>query len=372
MISRRWKCCNKRFTRSHALLVIIVLLASLQFVSGQSSLSGNWSFRLDPDDRGLNENWFETDLKGTLIQLPGSCEERGFGNRSSIRDSFRLTRKIRYEGKAWYQREIEIPTEWKEKRVELFLERCHWVSAVWLDGKPFGTQNSLSAPHLYDLGMISKGRHVLTISIDNSYGKLPIGTWGFAITDDTQGNWNGIIGRIELRATDPVWIIEAQVFSDHLQVKIGNAIGLRQQGRIRGRNFSIPIGGTTIDLDFKPTRPDWDEFSPSLHTLRLELQAAKYRDQVNIRYGNRRWSTRKGQFVLNGRPVMVRGRSTNVSTRLRAIHPWINSHGCMCCKFASPTALTLCVSIPGAPLRLRSRPLMNWVCFYRWSCLSGR
>lgn len=287
--------------------MIIVLLANLQFVSGQSSLSGNWSFRLDPDGRGLDENWFETDLKDTLIQLPGSCEERGFGNRSSIRDSFRLTRKIRYEGKAWYQREIEIPASWKGKRVELFLERCHWVSAVWLDGKPYGTQNSLSAPHLYDLGMISRGRHVLTICIDNGYGRLPIGTWGFAITDDTQGNWNGIIGRIELRATDPVWIMEAQVFSDHLQVKIGNATGLRQQGRIRDKNFSIPVGGTTIVLDFKPARPDWDEFSPSLHDLQLVLQAAKYRDQKNFRYGHRKWATRKGQFILNGRPMMVRG-----------------------------------------------------------------
>jgi hypothetical protein len=32
------------------------------------------------------------------------------------------------------------------------------------------------------------------------------------ITDHTQGNWNGIVGDLSLRATQPVWIEDVQVY----------------------------------------------------------------------------------------------------------------------------------------------------------------
>ena len=135
-----------------------------------------------------------------VIKLPGSCQQRGFGFESKKPSIGKLTPVIRYEGLAWYQKEFVVPEEWSDKRIELFLERCLWESNVWVDGKSIGSQNSFSTPHIYDLGSLKPGNHSLTICIDNRY-KLPIGTWSHAITEDTQGRWNGIIGRIELSAS---------------------------------------------------------------------------------------------------------------------------------------------------------------------------
>ena len=141
------------------------------------------------------------------------------------------------------------------------LERCHWESNVWIDGKSVGTQNSLSAPHLYDLGALSPGRH-MTVCIDNTY-KIPIGTWAHAITEDTQGNWNGIVGRIELRATDPVWIRDVQVFEPF-------AGQIREQYRetgIRDRQEFLLLHSGRRNLGKTPFAPNakaWDEFSPAL------------------------------------------------------------------------------------------------------------
>ena len=48
-----------------------------------------------------------------------------------------LTRPWSYKGRAWYQREVEIPTNWKGKSVYLFLERTK-PSEVYIDGKLVG------------------------------------------------------------------------------------------------------------------------------------------------------------------------------------------------------------------------------------------
>src|SRR5690606_8354042 len=113
-------------------------------------------------------------------------------------------------------------------------------SSLWIDGVPYGLRNSLSAPHVYDLGMLNPGTHTIVICIDNTYGSIPIGTWGFAITDDTQGNWNGITGRMELRATDPIWISDIQVYADRLQVKLGNITGKSHQAVLQNQQVTIP------------------------------------------------------------------------------------------------------------------------------------
>ncbi|ULQ51782.1 sugar-binding domain-containing protein [Flavihumibacter fluvii] len=275
-------------------LVGILLFFSGQVFSQVQSLAGEWQFRMDSVQQLA------------AIQLPGSCEEQGFGAKATVKDSNRLTRNIRYVGKAWYQKTITIPQQWKGKRVELFLERCLWESAIWLDGKPFGLRNSLSTPHLYDLGVVTPGTHTLLVSVDNTI-KLPIGEWGFALADDTQGNWNGIIGRLELRATDPVWIRQVLVFPDHLKISIGNATGKMQNATIRNTNIRIPTGGAVIALPFTPAAPNWDEFAPNMQELQLTLKTQQYSHTKIVPYGIRSLTTKNGQFLLNGRPTLFRG-----------------------------------------------------------------
>ena len=273
--------------------------------SQELSLAGTWMIRMDSANLGLQQRWFDSVLTQP-VRLPGSCEQMGYGQPSRLADKDRLTRAIRYEGKIWYQRAIEVPASWKGKRLELFLERCHLESSVWLDGKPLGTQNSLSTPHVYELGLTPPGFHRLTICIDNTY-KIAIGRWGFAITDDTQGNWNGIIGKIALRATDPLWIREVQVYEDHLQVRIGNLTGRSQSARLDRIRVRIPVAGLLTDMAYHSHGARWDEFAPVTASHTLRLAAGIYADSLTVHYGLRDLATRGGQFTLNGRPVQMRG-----------------------------------------------------------------
>lgn len=72
------------------------------------NVQGVWSFALDPDNRGIDLNWIDRKLADT-ISLPGSTDENGYGELTEQVDTFRLNRKRKYVGSAWYQKEVMIP-----------------------------------------------------------------------------------------------------------------------------------------------------------------------------------------------------------------------------------------------------------------------
>ena len=74
-----------------------------------------------------------------------------------------------------------------------------------------------------------------------------------ALFRGTWGNMNGIVGRIELGATPPVWIEDAQVYpniakrSALVKVRIGNATGQSGHGVLR-------VGTKSVDAASQPLR----------------------------------------------------------------------------------------------------------------------
>ena len=145
-------------------------------------LSGTWQFALDrqhtiqPDD-----------VLTETVQLPGTTDTNQKGHLIDKRDeTTHLSRLYSYKGRAWYQREVVIPADWQGQPVSLFLERTK-PTEVYVDGQLVGSSNDISTPQVFDLTTaLTPGHHRLAIMVDNSSGV------------DTQTNWNGIIGRIEL------------------------------------------------------------------------------------------------------------------------------------------------------------------------------
>jgi hypothetical protein len=296
------------------------------------SLAGTWRFRLDAEAAGVERRWFATDLPDRT-KLPGSTDENHYGTRNTRKPDFsHLARLYEYTGPAWYQRDIDIPVAWKGKRVTLFLERCHWETRVWLDDRPCGMQDSLCVPHIHDLtAAISPGKHRLTIRVDNTF-KVNVGNWAHSVTEETQTNWNGIVGRIELRATDPVWIDDVQVYpniatrSAKVRATVGNVTGrpmpvvlglsvqsaVSGQGRVPARAV-VPAGGTVIEAEVPMGLAPalWGEFAPNLYTLRtavvVRTAGIPYNDIRLVTFGMRDFNNGGGkQLTLNGRRVFVR------------------------------------------------------------------
>ena len=175
---------------SFILLSFICLFSQAE---AQIDLSGTWQFALD------RQGNIKPDVILTeTIQLPGTTDTNKKGDfTAKSEETTHLTRPWSYKGRAWYQREVEIPTNWKGKSVYLFLERTK-PSEVYIDGKLVGTSNDISTPQVFNLTKVLKpGKHQLSIMVDNGSG-IPeqIYANSHAYTEDTQTNWNGIIGKI--------------------------------------------------------------------------------------------------------------------------------------------------------------------------------
>lgn len=276
------------------------------------NLAGKWGFELDSQDIGLDQMWFDRVLEKS-IALPGSTDESGYGETTDAADPLRLSRKVRYIGAAWYQKQVVIPPSWAGKRVTLYLERCMWETKVWVDGQPAGSRNSLSAAHVYDLTQwLTPGIHAVSIRVDNT-AQVDLGAWSHGWSEEVQTIWNGIVGKVEIRVTDSGFIKNVNIYPDAsnrkavVEARIENHTGEIVTGTL---NFHVelPGGGSVCFAEVEVESEDkaqivsaelelgdktklWDEFEPNLYELTTSLNASsstgtfrsKRRDRFGIR-----------------------------------------------------------------------------------------
>jgi hypothetical protein len=311
-------------------------------------LSGTWRFAADPQDLGADatrEQWRFPDT----IKLPGHLAAQGFGEKPSLNtqwngegwrypdlfkewqspDNFKmpffLQPPLRYAGPAWFQRDVEIPQNWQGNHAILHLERVHWHSRVWINGRPAGRGDSLGCPHEFDLGALPPGKHELTLRIDNQTLDVNPGPLSHSITDHTQGNWNGVVGRIELRPLPPHRIADLSVvpsFSDQ-SVRLRIETNATKPGKLSARIrylgpqrdfFETPAATVTlrdgsaeilIPLGRKP-RP-WNEFTPHLYQAEVSLDTGAGPDTRTATFGFRDPGVKGGRLTINGQPLFLRG-----------------------------------------------------------------
>ena len=238
---------------------------------------------------------------------------------------FWLTPKRVYVGKAWFQRVVPIPSDWEDQRVTLTLERPHWQTTVWVGDQEIGTQNSLGTAHVYDLTeSVTPGEMVtLTICVDNGY-VVPVGKDAHSISDQTQSNWNGITGRIELASEPLFYFDDVQVYPDiaHRQVRVKinlvNETGqvghgtlscqaLHSEHKSDAYSLEVTWGAQGEQIEFvHDMGPDcilWDEFHPDLYHMSLRMGSL----HKTLSFGMREVTIEGKQFAINGRPMFLRG-----------------------------------------------------------------
>ena len=310
-------------------------------------LSGNWMFQLDPKSEGINRKWYNESFSDS-VKLPGTTDENKKGVFKNEHELERLSRVWYWKGAAWYQKEVDIPEHWVGKNVNLLLERTK-DTYVWFDDVNCGYENTLSAPQYFNLTKaIKPSKHKITVLVDNA--KLPPVGPSHAVDERTQTNWNGIVGKIELQATDPVWIEEVQAYPDvknnrvKIRVNIGNIINKEANGELlvsaeswnteKPVKFQIQkqeIAGITKDkvvefiYNFDQDAPLWDEFDPALIKLNFSLSVnsddKNYSSSKQIDFGMREFK-REGRYIkINGKRVFLRGRTDSANYPLTGYPP---------------------------------------------------
>ena len=292
------------------------------------SLAGEWSFSLDPEDKGL-ESSFQTEDFSETVLLPGTTDTNRKGRRNTdTSETTRLSRYYTYEGPAWYSRTVVIPEDWAERHVELFLERTR-PSMVWVDGQPAGECGYLSVPHRYDLtGMLSPGKHRITVRIDNGRS-IPsqVRSSSHSCSESTQTGWNGIIGRIELQAKPLLHIVSAEVYPDAAGRSVTVEVVLSGAEGIDGRELVLKAEAFNTDRRHSPAPVScllkdgrtvyrleyplgnravlWSDTDPALYLLTAEIPGL---DRMEVTFGLRDFRTDGRHFTINGRKTFLRGK----------------------------------------------------------------
>ncbi|WP_169082447.1 sugar-binding domain-containing protein [Paenibacillus sp. PL91] len=311
------------------------------------SIAGTWRFHLDALKQGI-ENQYYKGLMLDEIQLPGTTAENKKGEFNTAREVAHLTETYPLTGYAWYQRDIEIKEEWAGKLIRLYMERTR-VTQVWIGEDWKGTQDSVSAPHVYEFGAIAPGTYTLTVLVDNS--GLPI-KGGHMTSPDTQTNWNGLLGRIEIQAVELIRLERIQAFPDvsnksvrftfqvlndtssnadiGISIELADVVGTaRSVCKSAGRTLRVSSapGCQTVEWEYEMGEDValWDEFSPVLYCMQLKWEAFAgqevYRDEQSVSFGMRQFGTEGTQFTNNGRKVFLRGKHDALAFPLTGYSP---------------------------------------------------
>ena len=331
-----------------ALCVISSMLASGQQII---SLEGIWDFSTSDsvhyDDFVVLPGSMLTNGKGNPVsvktQWTGSLYDSSFyfnpymekyRKEGEMKFPFFLTPEYHYVGAAWYHRSVYINKTMRNQRITLFLERPHIETTVYINGKRVGHQMSLSTPHRYDITKYVKygAKNDITIRVYNGIENVCVGQDSHSVTDQTQGNWNGIAGRIELQTQwKKVNIQHVRIIPDvaknrvRVRVELGNHIPALRFMPIKDYSVLVTVspmtgkgrvyyGSKTAEaskrefvIDLGPKMRLWDEFSPYLYKLTVEAGD----DVYETTFGIRDISAKGRQLYINGRPLFLRGTVEN-------------------------------------------------------------
>ncbi|MCX2836616.1 hypothetical protein OQ279_00510 [Salinimicrobium sp. MT39] len=291
------------------------------------NLEGEWQFALDSANLGIDEKWYLTNFDNS-VQLPGTTDSNEKGIRNKDTTTAHLNRLYRYEGAAWYRKKITVPEEFQGKHINLFLERTK-TSKIWIDSTLLGGSQLLQSPQVFDASQyLSPGEHYITIRVDNSLDLTPYGNVHI-YSDDSQTNWNGILGDIYLEASSKTRLSNIRVYPDVADQKIKILLEvdnpmlheelevvLKIEKKFRGKTKELPARKITvkpeprIELEYVFEEPAdlWDEYEQPLYHLTAIVSGGEEKDALKVPFGMREFKTQGTQFVINGRTTFLRGK----------------------------------------------------------------
>ena len=283
-------------------------------------LSGQWNLALQG---------YSGDLEPTaVVTLPGTLDTNKEGVYNAFDDISRLSRYYTYTGPATYQKEVYVCEEWAGQNIVLYMERSR-ETRVWVNGTEVvspETSNVLPVSQQYDITANLKFGEYNTIAIvvDNSYPHLPSNPVGGShmATEETQTNWNGILGRFSLLLREPVCIDDLRVYPNadlktvKIEADIQNNTEASYQGKLaftcaganqRKADVALAAGErktiTLSDFAMPADTKLWSEFDRPLYTMTASLDNGSSSQE---RFGMRSFRSEENSLTINGDKVFLR------------------------------------------------------------------
>ena len=283
------------------------------------------------NDVTIDTKWTGSLYDSSYYFNPYMEKYRKAGN---LKFPFFLTPENHYVGQAWYRRTVYVPDSWRDMRVKIFLERPHIETTVFVNGSKVLHQTSLSTPHQCDITrfLVPGRRNTIVVCVDNNIDNVCVGQDSHSVTDQTQGNWNGIVGRLELRAQPKKLYIDKVKVTPEAEGKVlmvdvdvdgslmrlpmlgGNylmTVALLPEGAPDSATYVSNVIVNSNHVSFEMllpwNAPQWDEFHPTVFRLGLTLGD----DYYETTFGVRQMTVKGRQIYMNGTPIWLRGTVEN-------------------------------------------------------------
>ena len=243
-----------------------------------------------------------------------------------------------YRGPAWYARSLDIPADWKGRRIFIRFDAASLVADVWLNGQHLGQHRGGFEAFTYELTGVAEpgGENVLRVKLDNTLFPDVIPLSGdFTV-------FGGIYRPVHLFATDEVcitplyygtsgvFLTQEKVGADqavvNVETKISNALADAAPVRVRVELLDAAQKTVqTIEADAKVAAGETASNNQTLKIEKPRLWSGRpdpYRYQVRVTLlrdgkpvdeatqplGLRTMQiTAEKGFLLNGKPYPLRG-----------------------------------------------------------------
>ncbi|NLM25551.1 MAG: beta-glucuronidase, partial [Firmicutes bacterium] len=263
-------------------------------------LDGLWQFKIDPDLRGVKEEWFnEFPADHQSIIVP-SCWNHELG-------------LYHYEGVAWYQTFFET----NSPQVNLVFHGFYGQIKVYVDGQHIGGQYGGFAGFECLVTGLEPGKHQLVVMTDNTHNHL--NTIPLARVD--WFHYGGLFRSVEIMELADVWIkdyqIDYQLDANLTNAEIKIQVTLESFNGLNDCELTVSVNGerlynqavlvdqqTTIQVEEKLTNIKlWSPEQPELYLIKLEIG----QDDLVERIGFRDLKVTNGKILLNNQELYLKG-----------------------------------------------------------------
>ena len=262
-----------------------------------------WNFKLSNEMPDIHTDFTDN------ISLPSTVQQEKKPPLTDERSDGFLTDPYRFEGYALYERTVNISPDKSDSEIFFVMERTR-TSHLWIDGKYAGSQNSLCAPHKYNITEYCTQNPIrISIVIDNKSCPVP---GGHMTSQDTQTNWLGITGEIYIEYCEKLRFENINLYPDIASGNVtvrGDVVGgdeIELTAEVKGfpkKKVKISKENPSFVYELKGAEL-WSEHNPVTYTMHISCNS----DDSKIPFGMREFSTSGRELLLNGEKIFLRGK----------------------------------------------------------------
>ncbi|MCX8056168.1 MAG: alpha-amylase family glycosyl hydrolase [Ignavibacteria bacterium] len=142
-------------------VLLVILSTNLclgQKMENSLQLSGQWSYKLDPQKIGINQKWYEV-------------KNLTFDGKLMVPEFFEQQIEKEFDGWVWYFSEFDLPKQAKNKKLALVFEGVDDDASIWINGRFVGEHKGYSEKFYFDVSdFVTKNKNQIAVLVSDHGG----------------------------------------------------------------------------------------------------------------------------------------------------------------------------------------------------------